>query len=173
MRIYDYVDLHEPICESMYRKRLSAYKAQGYVLSEKSEGLFAEPVTRSIFDADSFEPSFHSDLASARRSIVISCHRLKWKRRPRLVDLLQDKLLQGINVVIVIRESGHNENELADLGVRIMHYQSGNLNCAVIDSAIGWYGSVNFCGRSFADTTAIRLADATFCTNLLDCLGFA
>lgn len=173
VRIYDYVDLHEPICESMYRKRLSAYKAQGYVLSEKSEGLFAEPVTRSIFDADSFEPSFHSDLASARRSIVISCHRLKWKRRPRLVDLLQDKLLQGINVVIVIRESGHNENELADLGVRIMHYQSGNLNCAVIDSAIGWYGSVNFCGRSFADTTAIRLADATFCTNLLDCLGFA
>lgn len=171
--IYDYVDLHEPICESMYRKRLSAYKAQGYVLSEKSEGLFAEPVTRSIFDADNFESSFHADLASARRSIVISCHRLKWKHRPRLVDLLQNKLLQGVSVVILIRESGHNEEELADLGVRIIHNQSSTLNCAVIDNAIGWYGSVNFCGRSLADTTAIRLADATFCSNLLDCLAFA
>lgn len=48
VRIYDYVDLNEPICESMYRKRLSAYKAQGYVLAEKSEGLFAEPIMQSI-----------------------------------------------------------------------------------------------------------------------------
>lgn len=170
VRIYDYVDLHEPICESMYRKRLSAYKSQGYVLSEKSEGIFAEPVTQSIFDADNFEPSFHSDLASARLSIVISCHRLKWKHRPRLVDLLQNKLLKGVSVIILIREQGHNETELANLGVRIVHNHSSNLNCAMIDNAIGWYGSVNFCGRSLADTTAIRLADAKFCANLLDCL---
>ena len=77
VRIYDYVDLREPICESMYRKRLAAYKAQGYVLTEQSEGLFAEPVTRSIFGAENFETVFHRDIASARRSIIISCHRLK------------------------------------------------------------------------------------------------
>lgn len=170
VRIYDYVDLHEPICESMYRKRLAAYKQQGYALSETSEGLFAEPVTQAIFGADDFEITFLNDLASARLSIVISCHRLKWKRHPRLVDLLQNKLHQGIAVTIVIHETGHNEPELSTIGVRIISSPATSLNCAVIDNTTGWYGSVNFCGRTLPDATAIRLQDSYFCASLIDCL---
>lgn len=170
VRIYDYIDLHEPICESMYRKRLAAYKQQGYALSEKSEGLFAEPVTQAIFGADDFEITFHKDLASARLSIFISCHRLKWKRHPRFVDLLQNKLLQGIAVTIVIHETGHNETELSTIGVRIIFIPATNFNCAVIDNTTGWYGSVNFCGRTLPDATAIRLQDSYFCASLMDCL---
>ena len=170
VRIYDYVDLQEPICESMYRKRLSAYKQQGYALSEKSEGLFAEPVTQAIFGAEDFETTFLNDLAAARRSIVISCHRLKWRRHPRLIDLLQNKLHQGIAVTIVICEIGYNEAELSGTGVRILTNPTTNLNCAVIDKAVGWYGSVNFCGRTLSDATAIRLKDSSFCESLLDCL---
>lgn len=170
VRIYDYVDLHEPICESMYRKRLAAYKQQGYALSETSEGLFAEPVTQAIFGADDFEIAFLNDLASARLSIVISCHRLKWKRHPRLVDLLQNKLHQGIAVTIVIHETGHNEPELSTIGVRIISSPATSLNCAVIDNTTGWYGSVNFCGRTLPDATAIRLQDSYFCASLIDCL---
>ena len=30
VRIYDYIDIHEPVCESMYRKRLKGYSAIGY-----------------------------------------------------------------------------------------------------------------------------------------------
>ena len=30
VRIYDYIDIHEPICDSMYRKRLKGYAAIGY-----------------------------------------------------------------------------------------------------------------------------------------------
>ncbi len=168
--IYDYVDLREPICESMYRKRLAAYKQQGYALSETSEGLFAEPVTQAIFGADDFEIAFLNDLASARLSIVISCHRLKWKRHPRLVDLLQNKLHQGIAVTIVIRETGHNEPELSTIGVRIISSPATSLNCAVIDNTTGWYGSVNFCGRTLPDATSIRLQDSYFCASLIDCL---
>jgi superfamily II DNA or RNA helicase len=30
VRIYDYVDIHVPVCDSMYRKRLRGYKSVGY-----------------------------------------------------------------------------------------------------------------------------------------------
>ena len=35
VRIYDYIDIHEPVCESMYRKRLKGYSAIGYRVLSK------------------------------------------------------------------------------------------------------------------------------------------
>ncbi len=41
VRIYDYIDIHEPVCENMYRKRLKGYSAIGYrVLSRDTQTLF-------------------------------------------------------------------------------------------------------------------------------------
>lgn len=71
-RIYDYIDLRVPICDSMYRKRLHGYKAVGYSIAIANEGLFAEPTTETIFDTTTFERPFHEDLSKARLSIVIS-----------------------------------------------------------------------------------------------------
>ena len=76
-RIYDYIDLRVPVCDSMYRKRLHGYKAVGYSIAVANEGLFAEPTTETIFDASDFEKPFHDDLASAKQSIVISTMRLR------------------------------------------------------------------------------------------------
>lgn len=166
VRIYDYVDLRVPVCESMYRKRLSAYKKQGYGIGEQSEGIFAEPVTKSLFDKDTFESAFYADLANAQHSVLISCPRLKWRYRPRLIELLLNKLSKGISVTISVRQIGFNEEELSSVGVRII--QGRTLNCAVIDGKLGWYGSINFAGRSIKDSTAIRLHDSEFCTALTD-----
>ncbi len=166
VRIYDYVDLRVPVCESMYRKRLSAYKKQGYGISEQSEGIFAEPVTKSIFDKDNFESTFHADLTNALHSVLISCPRLKWRHRPRLIDLLQNKLSKGASVTISVRQTGFNEEELSSIGIRII--QGPTLNCTVIDGKLGWYGSINFAGRSMTDSTAIRLHDSEFCSTLTD-----
>lgn len=35
VRIYDYIDIHEPVCESMYRKRLKGYSSIGYRILSK------------------------------------------------------------------------------------------------------------------------------------------
>lgn len=35
VRIYDYIDIHEPVCENMYRKRLKGYSAIGYRVLSK------------------------------------------------------------------------------------------------------------------------------------------
>ena len=47
-RIYDYIDLRVPVCDSMYRKRLQGYKAVGYSIAVANEGLFAEPTTETM-----------------------------------------------------------------------------------------------------------------------------
>lgn len=169
-RIYDYIDLRVPVCDSMYRKRLQGYKAVGYSIAVANEGLFAEPTTETIFDASDFEKPFHDDLASAKQSIVISTMRLRWNKTPRIIDLLAATTLRGISVTIAISETGHRETELQAMGFNIIHRPECKMQCAIIDQFIGWYGSVNLMGRSLADTNVIRMASSDLANALMDAL---
>lgn len=170
-RIYDYIDLRVPVCDSMYRKRLHGYKAVGYSIAVANEGLFAEPTTETIFDASDFEKPFHDDLASAKQSIVISTMRLRWNKTPRIIDLLATTLLRGVSITIIISETGHHEPELQAMGFRILHRPTCKMQCAVIDQRIGWYGSVNLVGHSLVDATLIRMVTSEFANALIDALG--
>lgn len=169
-RIYDYIDLRVPVCDSMYRKRLHGYKAVGYSIAVANEGLFAEPTTETIFDASDFEKPFHDDLASAKQSIVISTMRLRWNKTPRIIDLLAATTLRGISVTIAISETGHRETELQAMGFNIIHRPECKMQCAIIDQCIGWYGSVNLMGRSLADTNVIRMVSSDLANALMDAL---
>lgn len=41
VRIYDYIDIHEPVCDNMYRKRLKGYASIGYkIISRHTPTLF-------------------------------------------------------------------------------------------------------------------------------------
>lgn len=169
-RIYDYIDLRVPVCDSMYRKRLQGYKAVGYSIAVANEGLFAEPTTETIFDASDFEKPFHDDLVSAKQSIVISTMRLRWNKTPRIIDLLAATTLRGISVTIAISETDHRETELQAMGFNIIHRPECKMQCAIIDQCIGWYGSVNLIGRSLADTNVIRMALSGLANALMDAL---
>lgn len=169
-RIYDYIDLRVPICDSMYRKRLHGYKAVGYSIAIANEGLFAEPTTETIFDATTFERPFHEDVSIARHSIIISTMRLRWNKTPRIIDLLATTLLRGVSVTIVISETGHREAELQAMGFNIIHRPDSKMQCAIIDQCIGWYGSVNLMGRSLADTNVIRMVSSDLANALMDAL---
>ena len=170
VRIYDYVDLRVPICDSMYRKRLHGYKTIDYSIACASEGLFAEPTAESIFDCDSFERPFHQDLAAAKRSIVIATYRLKWVRTPKIIELLAACSLRGVRIRFVIAETGHREEDMRSMGFDVIHRPELKMSCAVIDQKIGWYGNVNFVGRSIADATVIRLESFDLISALIDAM---
>ena len=169
-RIYDYIDLRVPICDSMYRKRLHGYKAVGYSIAVANEGLFAEPTTETIFDTTTFEQPFHEDLSNARHSIVISTIRLRWDRTPQIIELLATVLLRGVSITILISETGNREQEIQAMGFNILHRPTCKMQCAIIDQCIGWYGSVNLVGHSLADANVIRMTTSEFATTLLDAL---
>lgn len=169
-RIYDYIDLRVPICDSMYRKRLHGYKAVGYSIAIANEGLFAEPTPETIFDATTFERPFHEDVSKARHSIIISTIRLRWHRTPKIIELLAAASLRGASITIIISETDHRELELQAMGFNILHRPTYKMQCAVIDQRIGWYGSVNLVGHFLADASVIRMATSEFATILLDAL---
>lgn len=169
-RIYDYIDLRVPICDSMYRKRLHGYKAVGYSIAIANEGLFAEPTPETIFDATTFDRPLHEDLSKARHSIVISTTRLRWNRTPRIIELLAVASVRGVSITIIIAETGHREAELQAMGFNIIHRPDSKMQCAIIDQCIGWYGSVNLMGRSLADTNVIRMVSSDLANALMDAL---
>lgn len=169
-RIYDYIDLRVPICDSMYRKRLHGYKAVGYSIAIANEGLFAEPTPETIFDATTFERPLHEDLSKARHSIVISTTRLRWNRTPRIIELLAAASVRGVSITIIIAETGHREPELQAMGFSIIHRPDSKMQCAIIDQCIGWYGSVNLMGRSLADTNVIRMVSSDLANALMDAM---
>lgn len=169
-RIYDYIDLRVPICDSMYRKRLHGYKAVGYSIAIANEGLFAELTTETIFDATTFERPLYEDLSKARHSIVISTTRLRWNRTPRIIELLAAASVRGVSITIIIAETGHREPELQAMGFSIIHRPEYKMQCAIIDQCIGWYGSVNLMGRSLADTNVIRMVSSDLANALMDAL---
>lgn len=171
VRIYDYVDLRVPICDSMYRKRLSGYKAVGYSIGVANEGLFAEQTTDTIFDAVNFRAPFLADLAKAKQSIVIAVKRLRWTPTTKTVELLEAAMHRGIKVTIVFSETNLKEKELRSMGIYLVQRQGSKLNCAIIDKHIGWYGSVNLLGHSIPDTNVIRMLSTDFATALHDTLA--
>ena len=170
VRIYDYIDLRIPICDSMYRKRLHGYKAVGYSVAVANEGLFAEVKAETIYDSDNFESQFHKDLTSAKRNIIISTTRLRWNRTPRIIELLAATMLRGVDVTIVISETGHREVDLQAMGITVLRRPDTKMQCAVIDQNLCWYGSVNLMGRSIADATSIRITSSDFASALLDAI---
>lgn len=169
-RIYDYIDLRVPVCDSMYRRRLNGYKAIGYSIGAVGEGLFTEQVPQALFDTTNIESALHSDLASATRSIVLAIGHLRWNRTPKIIELLAGVMMRGVRVTIVNSEVGHRESDLQAMGIDIIHVTDNKLTCAVIDKKLCWYGNINFIGPQPFETTAIRLNSTTFADTLLGAL---
>ena len=113
VQIYDYIDIRFPICESMYRKRLKGYASIGYRIrnNEAFDSLF--PITDVIYDGQSFESPFISDLSKAKQSVVVSCPKVKIGRHSQIADRLADLIANGIEIVLHTKEE--NTDSVATL----------------------------------------------------------
>lgn len=93
VRIYDYIDIHEPVCESMYRKRLKGYSAIGYrvltkevsTLFDATEDLHLSSCEGQIFNGNTFRYPIVQEMKSSNQSVVISSPRLYRVERNALI----------------------------------------------------------------------------------------
>ena len=168
--IYDYIDARVPVLESMYRKRLTGYKSIDYKIGEVKTGLFQDYKPQTIYTPDNFEKEFHNDLSNSRENILIVVKRLRWNKIPPIIHLLTAKLHEGISVSIVVKEIGHNENDLSSMGFNIIHKPEHKLNCAIIDNKLSWYGDVNLIEKSPWDSSIIRLESPELISSIYDSL---
>ena len=99
VRIYDYIDIHEPVCDSMYHKRLRGYAAIGYQTIQLGQPtLFGEisdfPATSEesqIFNGMGFFRPLAKDIANAKQSVFITSPRLYRVTSNKLVSLLKEQ----------------------------------------------------------------------------------
>ena len=156
VHIYDYIDFHVPLCDSMYRKRLKGYSAAGY--GKSSKNTTSEQATKElIYERDNYETPFHDDLLTAKHTVIIAVPKVRFKYKPAIIKTLTDLLHKGLDIAVHIKEDGHNEAALTNAGIYVNTNTEQTLQCAIIDNSIVWYGNINFFGFTAPTANIIRI----------------
>ena len=167
--IYDYVDIHIPLCDSMYRKRLKGYSRAGYGKNVASSALDKNS-QELIYERNNYEVAFRNDLAEAKHSVVIAVPKVKFKYKSSIMSTLAHLLHDGVAVTVHIKVEGDNEMELANAGIDVICSKEQTLQCAIIDKSIVWYGNINFFGFNSETNNSMRIADHKIASEMIDIL---
>ena len=168
VQIYDYIDIRVPVCESMYRKRLKGYASIGYKIrnNEMFDNLF--PTTDLIYDGLNFVSPFISDLSQCKRSVVISCPKVRIGRQTQIAERLIDLAANGVEVALFTREENDDILCLRHQGISVITINHLSLHTAIIDRNTIWYGSVRILGYHSVEDNLIRFRNPEIATNLLE-----
>ena len=178
VRIYDYIDIHETVCDNMYKKRLKGYASIGYkTISRHSPTLFdnvddvAIPISEEqIFNGRTFFRPYSSIIGNAKHSIVISSPRLYRVERSVLVNQLSELAHMGIEVLIITAASSTLTEYLHQRGISVRIAPGVTLRTTIIDKAIVWYGAINALGYTTEEDNVIKVVDAKLANELLEIL---
>jgi hypothetical protein len=175
--IYDYVDVHIPVFERMYQKRLKAYKRIGYKLF--SGDVERKQEADAIYDIDTYLFIYEKDLQEADKEIVISSPYMSRNKVIKLIRSLKEKQESGVKVTIVTlhpnvyrygRES-HRVELLELLRTAGFHIELVEEDCkryAVIDKEIVWYGSINLLSKEDVEDNIMRVVSKEIAAELLE-----
>jgi superfamily II DNA or RNA helicase len=168
VQIYDYIDIRVPVCESMYRKRLKGYASIGYKIrnNEMFDNLF--PTTDLIYDGLNFVSPFISDLSQCKRSVVISCPKVRIGRQTQIAERLIDLAANGVEVALFTKEENDDTLHLQHQGISVITINHLSLHTAIIDKNKIWYGSVSILGYHSVEDNLIRFRNLEIATNLLE-----
>lgn len=176
VRIYDYIDIHEPICDSMYRKRLKGYAAIGYktintaqpTLFDHINDISSSIVENQIFNGSTFYRPYTSDLTKTKRSIVISSPKLYRTEQNPLVTLLKELTQQGIEILITTAAENEQTAFIQSKGLSVKVKPKLSLYTTIIDKEVVWYGSINTLGYASKDDNMIKVTDIHLANELIE-----
>ena len=176
VRIYDYIDIHEPICDSMYRKRLKGYAAIGYktintaqpTLFDHINDISSSVAENQIFNGSTFYRPYTSDLTKAKRSIVISSPKLYRTEQNPLVTLLKELAQQGIEILITTVAENEQTAFIQSKGLSVKVKPKLSLYTTIIDKEVVWYGSINTLGYASKDDNMIKVTDIYLANELIE-----
>ena len=178
VRIYDYIDIHEPVCDSMYRKRLKGYASIGYkTIIKGSPTLFdnANDIDFSInegqiFNGKTYFGPYKADLGTAKYSIVLSSPKLYNVERNSLTEYLMDLSNQGIEVLILTQTVNEQTEHLQRKGLSVKIIPTLSLCTTIIDKTIVWYGAINVLGYTSEEDNVIKVTDNNLANELTNTL---
>ena len=169
VRIYDFVDIHVPVFETMYRRRMKTYAKMGYQLLEPT--LFnpmqlSSPTlshAANLYYGINYANRLVQDIYTAKHSIIIVVPSIRVSHSSTFIEALRQQSLQGKSVAIYTRK----EQPVEKLNLPVTFNPRLSLNAVIIDRHIVWYGTVNFFGTSSSADSVLCVTDAQLATDLV------
>ncbi|WP_320970120.1 TOTE conflict system archaeo-eukaryotic primase domain-containing protein [Bacteroides nordii] len=169
VQVYDYIDIHVPMCDVMYKRRLKGYASVGYKIQQNdSKDLFGIG-QGVIFNGKNYQNLFFADLSKASKSVIISATKLWFAKRAPILELLADLSARGVEVIVFTRQLLDKDKILLN-SVQVNVKEKLSLHTAIIDKSIVWYGSVNYLGYNAEDDNAIKIADSFIAEEIIKIL---
>jgi hypothetical protein len=168
--IYDYIDIHLSLCDTMYKRRLKGYAAVGYKLSTINPTNLFHDSPDIIFNGMNFLKPFLSDLSCTRKSVVISSSKLWFSIRTPTLAMLQKLTLRGVQIIVFVKCHSEKDELLKRIGVKVIAKENLSLHITVIDKSLIWYGSVNYLGYNTEEDNAIRISESVIAEEMLELL---
>ena len=178
VRIYDYIDVHEPVCDSMYRKRMKGYASIGYKTIIKGQPTLFDNVNDiefsinegQIFNGKTYFRPYKTDLGTAKHSVVLSSPKLYNAERNSLVEYLMNLSSQGIEVLVLTHTANEQTEYLQRKGFSVKIIPTLSLCTTIIDKTIVWYGAINALGYTSEEDNVIKVTDNNLADELTNAL---
>jgi superfamily II DNA or RNA helicase len=162
VRVYDYVDIHVPVLERMYHKRLTGYAQIGYkTLAANNQ----TDKVNLIYDVKSFETVMMNDFAEAKKEILIVSPFLRKNRIDTILEWLKEPLQAGAAITVVTRLAESYKEperikeciEYLQLSVTVVEKTNIHQKFILIDNRLVWYGSINLLSYGSSEESVMRL----------------
>jgi len=179
VQVYDYVDVHVPVLEKMYQKRMKGYVSAGY--KAKAEIGTVSP-TNIIFDKQSFFPVYSNDIENAKNRILIVSPYITQKRIKSILPLFTDLIKRKVKVEIITRPTEdfpeskkasleYSFTMLREARIKLTLRSKFHQKFAIIDQKICWYGSINLLSFGWSEESIMRITSGNIAYELEKSMG--
>lgn len=169
VQVYDYIDIHIPMCDVMYKHRLRGYASVGYKIQQNnSKDLFGIG-QGAIFTGKNYQDSFFADLSKASKSVIISATKLWFAKRAPILELLAELSVRGVEVIVFTRQLSDKDKMLLS-AIQVNVKEKLSLHASIIDKSVVWYGSVNYLGYNAEDDHTMRIMESSIAEEVIKIL---
>lgn len=176
VQVYDYIDIHVPVLERMYQKRVKSYSSIGYKTKITTTSNASPDL---IYDGKTFYPVFCRDVETTQNEILIVSPFMRKARLTQILKVLSPILMNNVSVTIVTRPPEDFKDkdkqividcaeQLKQYGIKVIYKSDFHQKFAIMDQSIVWYGSVNFLSFGTHEESIMRFENSDIAHQLMD-----
>lgn len=175
--VYDYIDSHIRVFDSMYGKRVKTYRRIGFNLI--ANGNRSKQAVNAIYDSESYMDVSERDIVEAEKQIIVSSPELTWDKVVRFVCLVKARQEAGCKVTVITmnpQSISYGSPEfcqglvckMQQSGIHVVARDEVVEHFAVIDDELAWHGGMNLLGKADAWDNLMRIKSAQVAAELLE-----
>ena len=175
VRIYDYVDIHVPLLERMYLKRLRGYGGMGYDVAENTLSNHRQ----LIYSGDDYYKPLVKDMINSSDEVIISSPILSEKQVTNIIEDIGNihskvSLVTNTSNLTTKEEQRMSDTIIGTLlqkGIKIIESETVSQCFIVIDQSIIWYGSIELFGKQYKNRSFMRIESTILANEVLKIVG--